>query len=536
MALGGFWLLQPKGAGAVEIGGSHAASVPSAQEAWLYGSDALLGLLALGLGIAFAVIKLTMRLWSLRRGVDHPDGHRKRQSVPVLRVGGLAFYAVFLLACLAALGLLGSGEIGGVSLWSFFLLGSALFWLGFADDLCGIPAMAKLLVQILVGTGAYLSGMSIDIVTNPIGQHSVDTGGFALLLTILWFIAIPNLFNLIDGMDGLAGGLGLFLAILLAAMAYSMGNAPILLVSVMMLGGFLAFLRFNFPPARIYMGDGGAYLIGYFVASVALIASQKGTVSSVILAVVVALGFPILDTSLAVIRRGLSGVPLMAPDALHLHHRLQAIGLSKRKLLFATYGVFAALSALSFAVFFSPAYALPIVGGVMLVVFPVVLRRLQLPHNLKKIKDCLSGMLATRRHVRYAYAISQVLAHDLEWAEDPSHFWGELKAALNKLNLRGRAPLDAGPGSPGGGESRLLNHNLSDSLVWALHCPSSLSQHQWRRITRCFYPVVLGAIAKWGGVPDELGIRSRAVPAPETPDSLSAQTIHEARLGYGFPR
>ncbi|NLT69460.1 MAG: undecaprenyl/decaprenyl-phosphate alpha-N-acetylglucosaminyl 1-phosphate transferase [Verrucomicrobiaceae bacterium] len=490
----------------------------------LHRAGVLSCLLALGILIAFATIKLTLRCWTLSKGVDHSDGgHRKRQAAPVLRVGGLALYAVFGVACLMTFFLIRSpgseGVVNLLPLPSFFLLGSAMFWMGFMDDLYGASAVLKLLVQVLVGVGAWFSGMSIDMVTQPFQQVSLDTGGFSLVLTVFWFVVIPNLFNLTDGMDGLAGGLGLFLAVLLSAMAYTMGNGSILLICVMMIGALLAFLRFNFPPARIYMGDGGAYLIGYFVASAALVTSNKGTVTSVILAVVVALGFPILDTAVAMVRRGLSGMPVMSPDALHLHHRLQVVGLSKRKLLFLVYAAFATLSVMGFAVYFSPNYALPIVAVVLFVSSFVVLRHLGFPSDFKSVKDCMRGMLEARKHVRYAYAISQVLSQDLDRFEDPSRFWEELKAALSKLHILLPFDLLEEGEAASAREDDVLVYRLNDSLVWELRCPSPLSSRQWVRVVRCFHSVVVAAVAKWGHVPGELGIRTCQI--PPDPDTSS---------------
>lgn len=443
--------------------------------------------------IGLGVIVLLRRVWKWRRGLDSGDGVRKLQREPVLRVGGIALYATFVFAFLIA----NDPLPGSVSLlgWPFFLLGTSMFLLGFADDLFHLPALLRLGVQIAVGLAAHACGLRIDIVSHPFGGGGFDTGDFGLLLTVIWFVSIPNLINLVDGMDGLAGGIALFLNLTLATLGGVSGNGELLTLSVALSGGIVAFLAFNLPPARIYMGDGGAYLLGFAIAGSSLISSNKGSIFGSLLVVVIVLGFPILDTAVAMLRRGLSGLPLMRADALHLHHRLQTLGFSKRNVLFVLYGIFAGLSLLGLSVFLSAGYTLPIVGMVATIGILQGFRMIGLPHNLKEARDTFRDLLAARKDVRFAYVMAQVLEHDLDRAPEESGFWESMRGFLGKLGIE---PLPEGlPDAPDEAK-KVVVLGVDGLTLWVLHCPRPESKsRRWERVARCFLPAVMGARSRW---------------------------------------
>lgn len=213
------------------------------------------------LALSLVGILLLRRYWTRGPGFDSGDGHRKLQQKPLLRLGGVVFYLVFVLGYFV-LRIDQPSDSTWLSL-GFLAWGTVLFALGFFDDLFSISATIKLAVQLFVAVGAYFSGMRIELLSIPWGDGAIDLGAFGLFATVLWFVAIPNLINLIDGLDGLAGGVSLFLAINLAVLGFLSGNDPLMLLSVAMIGGLIGFLVFNLPPAKIYMGDGGAYLLGH---------------------------------------------------------------------------------------------------------------------------------------------------------------------------------------------------------------------------------------------------------------------------------
>ena len=171
----------------------------------------------------------------------------------------------------------------------------------------------------------------------------IPLGWWSPVVTVMWLIAIPNIINLIDGMDGLATGFGLFLCLTLAFVGHFGAMPDVVMISTVMAGALAGFLLFNFPPAKIFLGDGGAYLIGFFIASVSLTTSQKGYILGALLVMVIALGVPILDTLFAIIRRLLRHQSPMHPDRGHLHHRLIDMGLTQKQAVAVLYSVSAVL-------------------------------------------------------------------------------------------------------------------------------------------------------------------------------------------------
>ena len=256
-------------------------------------------------------------------GMDKPDARRKLHEKPVSRLGGVAIFSALLTGMLLAL------QTEGITWerwWPIMLCNTLIFGVGFLDDLKALGAKTKLVGQVGTAVILYSLGVSIDFLSNPFGDGSINLGWLSLPLTLLWLVAIPNIVNLIDGMDGLATGFGLFISLTLAFVGYISSQPDVVYASIVMAGALGGFLIFNFPPAKIFLGDGGAYLIGFFVASVSLLSSNKGSIIAGLLVMLVALGVPILDTLFAIIRRAVRGVPIFKADAEHIHHRLILLG------------------------------------------------------------------------------------------------------------------------------------------------------------------------------------------------------------------
>ena len=280
---------------------------------------------------------LTRVVLSRQKGIgfDMPDGHRKSHDKVISRLGGLPIF-ITLLAGLA-FAMLNLPTFPS-DWWPLLLCNTLVFIIGFLDDLKPLGAKWKLLGQIGAAAILYALGESIDVLSSPFGSGSIALGWWAPVVTILWLVAIPNIINLIDGMDGLATGFGLFLCVTLAFVGHFSSRADVVMMAALMAGALAGFLMFNFPPAKIFLGDGGAYLIGFFIASVSLSTSQKGYVVGALFVMVVALGVPILDTLFAILRRAVRGVPLFRADAEHIHHRLILLGYSKGQGCFAGTG------------------------------------------------------------------------------------------------------------------------------------------------------------------------------------------------------
>ena len=209
-----------------------------------------------------------------------------------------------------------------------------IFAVGLLDDLLGLRPWQKLCGQILAACLAYAGGVQV------IGVAGYAAAGWwAFPLTIVWLVACSNAFNLIDGMDGLATGVGLFAAFTTLAAALLHDNALLALATAPLVGALLAFLRYNFNPASIFMGDSGSLTVGFLLGCFAALWSQKSATLLGMTAPLMALAVPLLDTTISVARRFVRRQPIFAADRNHLHHRLLDRGLSTRQVALVLYGV-----------------------------------------------------------------------------------------------------------------------------------------------------------------------------------------------------
>jgi UDP-GlcNAc:undecaprenyl-phosphate GlcNAc-1-phosphate transferase len=329
-----------------------------------------------------------IRSRAMRLGlVDQPDDDRRIHKVAVPRLGGVAIY-ISIVATLVIMMAVGGrfpkeGGLAGIAAG-----GTLIFVLGLLDDLESIPAKVKLLVQVLAALAAYSLGVRInERIPLPFDIHfgfiniayGIDLGAWTLPVTIIWLVGISNAVNLIDGMDGLAAGVSAIASVTIWAIAMSASTYhpyPALIAAVLA-GALLGFLRWNFNPARIFLGDSGAYLAGFILGSVAITGVLKtATVITVLLPMLI-LFFPLLDTAWAVIRRVSRGKSIFAPDAEHIHHRLLQTGMSQKKVAYLIYGFSALLGLIATTFVHQEKYYLSIGACViaMAVFFAEVLNR-----------------------------------------------------------------------------------------------------------------------------------------------------------------
>ncbi len=328
----------------------------------------------------------------------------------------------------------------------FAVLGgaTAAFFVGLIDDFYPLGAKIKFLAQILIAIIVYQCGLSIDCITLPFTTYSVDVGSIGLLLTMFWFVAMMNLINLIDGLDGLAGGIGLMLMILLAYLAMQQNLSFSSALAFGMIGAILGFLLHNFPPAKCYMGDSGAYLIGFMIAALAVLNSQKGAVMAAMIGPVLALALPILDIMFTLFRRSVRGLPLFRPDRGHIHHLLLRMGLSRRNAVLWLYAVslFALIGGLAISV--ERGRHFPIFLGFAFVVIFFVLRGQNISTN--SLLLLLADSLQSRRDIRNALYLKDWLTAEAERADKVAHLWLDFQFVLKKMGLC-RAELDIGEGT-----------------------------------------------------------------------------------------
>jgi UDP-GlcNAc:undecaprenyl-phosphate GlcNAc-1-phosphate transferase len=308
-----------------------------------------ISLIAFGAAFFLAVaITPLVRRQALRWGVvDRPDNFRKVHTREIPRLGGVATWLAFLVpvvVCyLAPLRGMAPGIcVGRLQIAALLLGGLVALGLGVADDVLHLRARWKLVFQCMAAVAAFSGGFQVTRLSNPFGSP-VELGLFAFPATLVWFLLCMNAINLLDGLDGLAAGASLFACITLF-MVSSMYRqpAPMFLMACLS-GSILGFLMYNFHPASIFLGDSGTMFLGYSIAAISLMQTRKTEAALTLLVPLVALGVPLFDTGLAVLRRWSRRLPISAADRQHIHHVLISLGLSHKKAVLILYGACVAL-------------------------------------------------------------------------------------------------------------------------------------------------------------------------------------------------
>ena len=300
-----------------------------------------------------AVLTRHVRNFAIGRGwVDAPDLNRHHHVTPVPRLGGVAIFLSFLIVVGASLIIARSTNTPGPFPVSTVLgiLGPALivFLMGVYDDLRLLQAHWKFGIQSLAAVLLYLGGFGIYRMDLLSSGHPLPAA-VGLPLTILWVLLITNAFNLIDGLDGLAAGSALFSALVVFILSLRLGNHLVSFLAIALAGAILGFLRFNFHPASIFLGDSGSLFTGFMLSALAMVGSQKAPTMVAVAIPVVSFGLPILDVVITVMRRFLSAKPLFQGDQDHIHHKLLKRGLSHREAVLILYAVSAGFGLLSLA-------------------------------------------------------------------------------------------------------------------------------------------------------------------------------------------
>ena len=302
-----------------------------------------------------AAIVLTRRVRDMAIAKDivtRPELDRHVHTQPIPRLGGVAVYLSVMLVLLFSFSL--SRLLGSAYPFStremVGLLGPAsiIFLLGLYDDLRGANAYLKFSVQGIAAGLLYFAGYGVERFDLFSRSHALGIT-LGLPITIFWVLLVTNAFNLIDGLDGLAAGSAFFSTMVMFMISLLRGNVAISFVTIALAGAILGFLRYNFNPATIFLGDSGSLFVGFLLSGLALAGSQKATTIVAVTIPVISFGLPIVDVALAVARRFLSGRQLFAGDDDHIHHRLLKRGLSQREAVLTLYGVTAAFGLLSLA-------------------------------------------------------------------------------------------------------------------------------------------------------------------------------------------
>lgn len=291
--------------------------------------------------LAAFLISLALTPWVRSRAfswgaVDVPN-QRKVHHVYMPRLGGLVIYLAFIPAVLMAF----SFKMPVLGL----VLGATLIMLlGIVDDIRGLSPRMKLAGQIVAALAVIPFGIRVDFVTNPFNNEIVTLGLIAIPVTVLWLVAVTNAVNLIDGLDGLAGGISCIASLTMAAVALTQfrifgdfGQLEVVFLSLILAASVLGFLKYNFHPASIFLGDSGSMLLGFSLGVISVLGLTKSATAISVIIPLVVLGIPLLDTVFAIVRRYHGHKPIFQPDKEHLHHQLLARGFTHRETVVLIY-------------------------------------------------------------------------------------------------------------------------------------------------------------------------------------------------------
>jgi UDP-GlcNAc:undecaprenyl-phosphate GlcNAc-1-phosphate transferase len=313
----------------------------------------ILVLIGSAVAVTLAVTPVVRRLSIRASLVDRPGG-RKVHTKAVPRLGGIGIFAGFAAAVAV--------EAVGETLWHWPaaiihadlpLIGAAaglalIFAVGLVDDLRGLTPGVKFLGQLLAAAIPIAAGLRVENV--PFGGGLQGLGLLSYPVTALWIVGFANVFNLIDGLDGLAAGVAAIAAASFLVLGVQMNQIVPTVLAASLIGACIGFLRYNFNPASIIMGDSGALFIGFALACMSLQGVMKSAAAISLVVPLLVIGVPVFDTASAIIRRRLHGRPIQEADNGHIHHRLLHRGFSQRQTVLIIYAWSGALAAGAYAV------------------------------------------------------------------------------------------------------------------------------------------------------------------------------------------
>lgn len=302
--------------------------------------------------------------------VDRPN-ERKIHERPMVRLGGISIFVGTLAAMLILWFLGGFGQLPPPQqdgIWGVVIGGIGFFAIGLADDLFSLSPLVRLGMQVTMAIAAWSMGVRIDFLSVPF-DGLVHLGWFSLPITVLWLVGMANAINWIDGLDGLAAGVSVIAAGVMLVVTLFMDRPAAALVAAALAGGVLGFLRYNFNPAQIFMGDGGSYFIGFTLAGIGAIGLVKTTAVTAVVLPYLILAVPILDMSAVIVSRLSNGKSPFLADKRHLHHRLLNAGIPQRLAVLFIYALTFWVGSLALAFSGVPSGEAYAVGATMLLAY-----------------------------------------------------------------------------------------------------------------------------------------------------------------------
>ena len=470
-----------------------------------------------------------------RRLRAYGSAHGGREQVKVPRLGGLSIF----LATVAAWGVLllvpNNVRSRFISDWRVLLTilvpGTLILILGIYDDLVGARPSRKLLVETLAAGLVWWAGFRI--VTLPILGYHVRSPFLSLILTTFWIVAVTNSLNLIDGLDGLAAGIAFFVTISVFVVSLLQGNHFVCILTISLAGSLLGFLRFNFSPASIYLGDTGSLFLGFFLATLAIHSSQKSSTLLAIVVPFVAFGLPLMDTTLAVARRFLSGRSPFAADQDHIHHRLLQQKLSPRVAVLLLYALAALFSLGSLLIVHSTGSVVALVAVLAGASGWFLTSRIQY-EELSELNDYVSWAVQSQPRVIVNQVIIRKSAKRLEKAESLAEGWRVLTSTLEALDFDAvtcrlpQWPNDRAPSlpawsrridvSPGEDWSVSVPLRVGEKMVGELQLMRSLSKKrllfQFSSLLETLIPAFEMQLGRCDDTPEEQAEGRGVLPGP----------------------
>ena len=300
--------------------------------------------------VSLATMPLVILLAKKTGAMDAPNA-RKVHKKPIPRIGGLGIYAGFLAAMVFVAANYKMEPEMVHETFGLVVSGSLIVALGLVDDYKNLPAKIKLLGQICAAAVlVFAFDVRIDFVTNPFGEYfyldNLPIPYLAVPITMFWLVGLTNTVNLIDGLDGLAAGVASIASFTILLVALEQNFILVAVLTAALAGAAVGFLKYNFHPAQIFMGDTGSMFLGFMLAGISVTGAVKSVATIALIVPIFALGLPILDTTFAIVRRLRGGVPIFKPDKGHLHHRLLSVGFTQKQAVLLMY-VISALFGLS---------------------------------------------------------------------------------------------------------------------------------------------------------------------------------------------
>ncbi|MHB0980721.1 MAG: glycosyltransferase family 4 protein [Thermoleophilia bacterium] len=343
---------------------------------------------ALALAIAWAITPVVRELARRLGAMDEPEA-RKIHAVPTPRLGGVAIFFGVLIPSLLLL----TNE-GGVRA---ILLGASLITMvGVLDDVRGTRPLVKLGLQVAVALILVFYGVHVERLSIP-GLGILVLGWVGIPFTVLWVVALMNIVNFIDGMDGLAAGVCAISSLTFAVIAVSLGRLDMGILAAVVAGSTLGFLWHNFYPASIFMGDSGSLLLGFLLAAITLQGFLKGVATVALVIPLLVLGIPIFDTGFAILRRVKNRRPIHVADRGHIHHRFSNLGYSQRQTVAIIYAWSGLMSIVALSMRFAPVWLTAMLAGVAAAVsayLGYVLEILRWGKVLKLVRGSATGLPA----------------------------------------------------------------------------------------------------------------------------------------------